>query len=367
MDNKTQHPFAPRGPLTGAQLRAYVEGRSDNAARHEVELHMEADPLIREAVEGMQMCGALAGLEALDKARPEVKGATYWPYLTGSVLVLAIIGIIGIMRWFSPAPDPTHTNPVLVLNDTTGLNDSSIEGTIQMTDQEVSAAVELPESLHIGHSRTDRHAEEMRTEVLAREVQHVDRLKNRTSALDSVRPSGALRPIHTKKHSLQLMYLHDLKLVDPSELYTADPILIDGPEHLTADLPDATAREKHTEQQRYLRYTPFMDVAMAKFARNDHRGCLEELRFLLAQYPNDVNALFYAGLCSYNLGLYDKAERFLGRAATHPIAVFDEEALWYQALAMEHTGEETEAREIFQRIANEGGFYAERARRKLVR
>ena len=161
------------------------------------------------------------------------------------------------------------------------------------------------------------------------------------------------------------MYLHDLKLVDPSELYTTDPILTNGPEHLTADLPDEAAREQRTEQQRFLRYTPFMEVAMAKFSRNDHRGCLEELRFLLAQYPNDVNALFYAGLCCYNLGMYTKAEKFLERAATHSISAFDEEAVWYNALAMERNGKKDSAKAIFQRIAREGGFYAERALERL--
>lgn len=362
MDNRTQHPFAPHGSLTQEQLRAYAEGLLEDAERHEVELHMEADPLIRDAVEGMQMSGAVAGLRALDKARPNVKGPKYWPYLTGAVLVLAFIGI---MRWSSPTPDPTHNIPALVVNDTTKLDGTFTEKAIQMTDQEVSAAIELPESLHIGHAATDRHAEEMRTEALDREVQHVDRLENRTPTLDSAQTSNISTPIHPRKHSLQLMYLHDLKLVDPSELYTNDPVLTDGPEHLTADLPDETAREKHTEQQRYLRYTPFMDIAMAKFARNDHRGCLEELRFLLTQYPNDVNALFYAGLCCYNLGLYDKAEKFLERAATHPISVFDEEAVWYHALAMERNGKKAEALVIFQRIAAQGGFYSERALGKL--
>lgn len=362
MDNTTQHPFAPRGPLTSAQLRAYVEGGSDNTARHEVELHMETDPLIREAVEGMQISDAMAGSDALEEARPKVSGSGFGWYLVGGILVLAIIGVI---RWSAPANAPQQNAGTLVMSDTTISDLSTTEEVITMTDQEVITAVEIPESLHIGHSKTDRHAEEMRTEVVAREVQHVDRLKNRTPAFDSVQPSGAPPPKHSKKHSLQLMYLHDLKLVDPSELYTTDPILTNGPVHLTADLPDEAAREQRTEQQRFLRYTPFMEVAMAKFSRNDHRGCLEELRFLLAQYPNDVNALFYAGLCCYNLGMYTKAEKFLERAATHSISAFDEEAVWYNALAMERNGKKDSAKVIFQRIAREGGFYAERALERL--
>ena len=364
MDNTTQHPFAPSGPLTSEQLRAYAEGRSDSAARHEVELHMETDPLVREAVEGMQMSGAMVGLDALEEARPKVHGGGYGWYLVGGILVIAIIGVL---RWSAPSTAPQQNTGTLVMSDTTISDPSTTEEAIQMTDQEVITAIEIPESLHIGHSTTDRHAEEMRMEVLAREVQHVDRLKNRTPALDSVRPRTVPDRSNTKKHSLQLMYLHDLKLVDPRELYTTDPILADGPEHLNADLPDEAAREHRTEQQRFLRYTPFMEIAMAKFSSNDHRGCLDELRFLLDQYPNDVNALFYAGLCCYNLGMYTKAEKFLERAATHPISAFDEEAVWYRALAMERSGKQDEAQEVLQSIATDGGFYAERARERLAK
>lgn len=364
MDNTTQHPFAPRGPLTPEQLRAYVEGHLDSAAQHEVELLLEVDPFAREAVEGLNMPGALAGLDALATARPNANGDTYWPYLAGGVLVLVIFGAV---RWFAPGSGTQRNVQPLLMNDIPVNNDAFLQEAIPLTDEEVIAAVEIPESLHIGHAATDRHAEEMRIEVLVREVPEVERLANRTPTLDSVQPRDVPTPVHAKKHSLQLIYLHDLKLVDPSELYTTDPILDEGPAHLTADLADEAARQHRNEQQRYLHYTPFMDVAMEKFAHNDHRGCLEELRFLLAQYPDDVNALFYAGLCCYNLGLYDKAEKFLDRAATHTITVFDEEAVWYHALAMERNGKRDKAREVFQLIAKNDGFYAKRAQGRLGR
>ena len=114
-----------------------------------------------------------------------------------------------------------------------------------------------------------------------------------------------------------------------------------------------------------LHYNAFMDDALDKFVRNDHKGCLEELRFLLNQYPDDVNALFYAGLCSYNLGLNVRAKDFLHRAATHPVDVFDEEAQWYYALTLERIGDRDAAQDAFDRISQQGGFYAPRAAEKV--
>ena len=54
--------FAPRGHLSPEQLRAYAEGRLSNAERHAVELHLENDPLAREAMDGLELPGAIAGL-----------------------------------------------------------------------------------------------------------------------------------------------------------------------------------------------------------------------------------------------------------------------------------------------------------------
>ncbi len=108
-------------------------------------------------------------------------------------------------------------------------------------------------------------------------------------------------------------------------------------------------------------YLPFMDAAMGKFKAHHHKGALLELRFLLDQYPDDVNALFYAGLCAYNIGAYERAENFLARTATHRIDTFDEEAQWYHALALEQLGDHSGAQQAFARIAAQGGFYATRA------
>ena len=114
-------------------------------------------------------------------------------------------------------------------------------------------------------------------------------------------------------------------------------------------------------------YLEFMDGTTARFAASDHEGCLDDLRFVLGQYPDDVNALFYAGLCSYNLGMYARASALLQRAATHPVDVFDEEAIWYGALTTERLSGKEAAREAFARIAAQGGFYAEQARMRMAR
>lgn len=360
----THDRFSPRGELTPEQLKAYAEGRLDKAARREVELHLEQDPLARDAAEGLMEPGALAGLAALDGSRPHGSPKPLWPWVAGAAVVL----IAGATWWSmdqGPMPETVADGSVVISPSsnepvTTGM-DTPLES------EEIEAAAEIPETLFIGHTNTDRHALEMRrtVEATAREAFTVERLEGIPTALDTSIEPISPKATRSKRYSIQLMYLHDLKLVEPRELYRADPLLFEDERHVGANFPDREAQHTAQEPQRLVKYTPYMDGVMAKFARNDHKGCLEDLRFLLRQYPNDVNALFYAGLCSYNLGMNERAREFLHRAATHPIGVFDEEAVWYHALTLSRLGEHAAAKEAYERIASDGGFYAERASAKL--
>ena len=80
-------------------------------------------------------------------------------------------------------------------------------------------------------------------------------------------------------------------------------------------------------------YLDYMDVALGALAKGNDRTALDDLYFLLGQFPGDVNAQFYAGLACYRLGLYPRAIRLLHAAADNTVDSFQEESLWYEALA----------------------------------
>lgn len=363
MPTRTPDHFTPAGDLPPEVLRAYAEGRLDADAAHAVELHLLADPLLDEAAEGLQEAGALEGLDALAQARPRpAPGGAGW--IVGAIALL----IPAAFFWYTVGttePSPSvRTTP-------TGIPAPS--GPIRGADApepldaaEIAAAVELPESLSIGHDGDERHAVAMRTEIGSMERTAVERMPSRPVTIAPVADSTDARPARAEKPSLQLVYLYDLKLVHPRELYPYEAFVDQPIEGLPANYADRQQRTSALAETRKVAYLRFMDEAMAHFARNDHKACLDDLRFVLAQYPDDVNALFYAGLCCYNLGLNERARTFLHRAATHPIPVFDEEAVWYHALALDRSGESAAAQEAYQRIVAQGGFYAERARLKMV-
>lgn len=353
-------PFAPRGTLTREQLLAYAEGRLPPAGQHDVELHLEQDPLLREAVEGLRMPGASAALGELGATRPTPPtNATAW-WAGGGALIAVLLAL----GWWSSRNGASEKPGTEVPQATL-----STEGPAYMHEEaplapaEIAAAEERPAAERIGHEPRALHTSAM-TLAVERE-QGIERVDPRRSAMDLAAPGPDLRPVRPVRSSRQLLFLHDLKLVHPQELYKNDPVMRLADAHVAARHQDVRAQDSLRAENVMLAYTAFMDEALGRFARNDHKGCLDDLRFLLDQYPDDVNALFYGGLCAYNLGLHDRALRLLGRAATHKVDVFDEEAAWYHALTLERLGGTEAARAAFARIASQGGFYAEQAASRI--
>ncbi len=357
-----RHPFSPpTGVPSQAQLKAYAEGRLKGEEAYAVETHLENDPLLREAMEGLRVPGAAGALHGLEAHRPSSGSGVFTTWMIGGVVVAVLVGAAW---WITSSVHPKDPLIAERIEDHQPMPEA-VAGTEALAPAEIVAAVEIPETLHIGHARNERHTRGMQGQVARIEREATERIAPRTSATTTATdPAPPATPKGNVRTSRQLLFLHDLKVVHPQELYGNGPAMSDDPQNVLARYTDSSTQRTERADQRRVQYIAFMEDALGKFVRNDHKGCLEELRFLLQQYPDDVNALFYAGLCSYNLGMNERARSFLHRAATHSIDVFDEEATWYHALSLERLGETAAAQESFARIIARNGFYAERAQER---
>jgi len=360
----TDHPFSPPHTPSKAQLQAYVEGRLTPEQAQAMERSMELDPLIREAVDGLRMPGsitAMAGLEQLRPDAPKGRGNGTLYVIASVALMLTMAGIwlvVSPMLDSTRAGSPEHAAAIGTSNNT------AQEPLPPLDDADIAGAVEQPETLRIGHRAEERPLPLVKPSAPIQRDAGIPALDPIRTPLPEVAPDPA-RPARAKRSTRMLLFPHDLKLVHPDELYPYEPSVDPTQLNVSAQYADRRTQQASNEVTRTVRYTEYMTKALGQFSRNDHKTCLTSLNFLLEQYPDDVNALFYAGLCSYNLALYEHARTFLHRAATHPIDSFNEEAVWYHALTLERLGDVQAAQESFARIVADQGFYAERAALRL--
>jgi tetratricopeptide (TPR) repeat protein len=106
--------------------------------------------------------------------------------------------------------------------------------------------------------------------------------------------------------------------------------------------------------------------ALRLYEARDYRGALAGFEDALKERPNDPVVRFYAGLCQLALGR--SADAIGSLEATRKLGAGELEgpAEWYLSLAYLRNRDSGEARSRLTRIADAGGFYAERARALLA-
>jgi len=172
-------------------------------------------------------------------------------------------------------------------------------------------------------------------------------------------------------YNAQVGFIFDLKVTDFDKYYTnsievREPKLSGTPAQFE-NQDGAIDADKNSDGE-VVRSVPaeqFLQEGLLAFRDGRFGKCVSKMEVLLQNKPADVNALFYTAVSYVKLEMFSKAIPLLDKIIADPNNVFDEEAEWYKALALEGNGDAAAANELFKKIADESGFYSEQARRRV--
>ena len=174
--------------------------------------------------------------------------------------------------------------------------------------------------------------------------------------------------LSTNKKKAKEIYLAGMKLID-YRAYRSKPqiasqqIALSG---VPADQEKAELKSDDIDWQPIdVPYYDYIAKTVEQFAEGNMRQTLNRTQSILTFYPDDANALFYGGLCYYNLNEMDQAIAAFQQVIELPYDNFYEEAIWYLANAYDLKNEHSKARELYQFIADQKGFYAKQAEKRL--
>ena len=105
--------------------------------------------------------------------------------------------------------------------------------------------------------------------------------------------------------------------------------------------------------------------AMRLFNSKHITNCIEELAILYKYNKDDANAQFYLGMCYYQLNKFGIAETYFQKNLDNVNNIFHQESEFYQALCFLNLKQTEEALKQLQNIANNKGFYSERAKETI--
>ncbi len=115
------------------------------------------------------------------------------------------------------------------------------------------------------------------------------------------------------------------------------------------------------EQELKIPYLNLLNKAIEDFAQQDYKLALLHFDEILQTYPDDANALFYGGMCLYNLSEWSQAESRFLKLQDIPFANFSEEAEWYLLYVYQQAKKEAAFSSLRKSIIEQKGFYAQKA------
>jgi TolA-binding protein len=173
--------------------------------------------------------------------------------------------------------------------------------------------------------------------------------------------------LETRK-KIKEIYLHTFKLVDYRSI-RSKPIIPTQQMDLSGTAANLEKPYKNEEEMKWktvnVPYIDYINKSMQYMDKSSLKNALARFNIILTTYPDDINALFYAGFALYNLNEFDKARDKFFDVLQNGISNFDEEAMWYLALSYDKTGQSNKANDVFKTIASSESVYASLAKKKL--
>lgn len=164
------------------------------------------------------------------------------------------------------------------------------------------------------------------------------------------------------------IFIHNLKITNYRLYYFKQnqSINLSSNLGLSAQYGNASDIEKTNLNTSNVQFAhKIIQKAMRLFNSKNNVNCIEELSVLYEYNPDDANAQFYLGMCYYQLGKYAIAQTYFQKNLDNLNNIFHQESEFYQALCLLNLKQTDEATKLLQYIANNKGFYSERAKETI--
>lgn len=333
--------------------------KMDEAQRNQtVDSNLNADDFEKDALEGWSKASENTHLmKNLDK-RFNPKRPIFFLFV--SAISIAVIGFF-IFTNSSPEPriSSKNTSQKLITVDQRDV----------MLPKSIAKMENLPKNLQINPKKVVTQFQQKEASYSNQQTARVELEEEFTLPTRKIQPSTSTPAFSIAKKKAKEIYLMDFKLIDYRAYRSKPEISTKQMTVLSGTSAGNGIEIESTDESKWktiaIPYHDYIQQTMDQFRLGNFKQTLSRTQYILEIYPNDVNALFYGGLCYYNLNEIDQAIEAFNSVLNNPFGNFDEEAMWYLANAYELQQNKAKSREIFQSIVSQKGYYAKQAEKML--
>jgi len=339
-------------------LKRYYSGEMQEAEKNELERAAMDDPFLMEAMEGFE--SDPGSFDAFYEKKFNQSKKTQIRYLSIGVLLtsLLIITLLNIPKE-KENKISDNNNPILSLDDS---QKNAVD--FEYIPEEIVELVEISDSEMITPQQISRSKKE-----LQKQINYPNVNDNEPIIIDEDIIIPEDYTIIQEKRNLRYVeqvpatYLFDLFVVDYRRIEREKKQIsyiqyeFSG---TSADIENQTTNGKSDffERKIDVPYFEYLKSAMENFHKSQYKSALTKFIIINEQYPDDLNALFYGGLCYYNLGKFSAAINHFNLVLLTDVNAFKEESLWYKAKAQIKLNQKDDAKKTLTEIISSDGFYS---------
>ncbi|WP_430403972.1 tetratricopeptide repeat protein [Fluviicola sp.] len=312
----------------------------------------------RDALEGWKDSNVpFSKMKQLDR-KMNFSRTNFTPYIIGlSAVVIITLAFILIPRTTNQV---VTEKPMMVKLENTDIN----------IPEEIDTLIAIPQKDQITVHEIKTSQNEIKNLPVEDKKEENMEIPFPELVLEPLPPLIEQKPVTVSKQKIaKEIYLQDLKAIDYSQYRSKPTVQIE--QIILTGIP-ADQKDKDDivpeEPQMKLVNIPYMDY-LEKSLNYTNRGkwkqALSRFNEIIKNYPDDVNARFYAGWCYYNLGQYSDACINFSACLQLEFSNFNDEAEWYLAESRLANGDKSSAKELFVKIKNQKGFYSRQAEKVL--
>ncbi|MBI1266629.1 MAG: hypothetical protein GC193_04260 [Cryomorphaceae bacterium] len=335
----------PSTPYNSDQDRIlrYIGGEMTGQERHDFEAEMVDNVALSDAVEGAEMLSSPS--KTLARLKKRSRKPFFMKWVVGIAVLCALVALFFVL---DNIQKPIATSVVTEVNDVQVQRIIAVPA--EHNDSTFSFAVNTVDEPKSQGSETTT-AETWRVAVEAPyklQKKHVKPLSTETE-------KSILRVFGNDA----IYHIQNYKVVDYR-------IRTTNLENLSSGMP-ADNRAGLVPKKEQVTYIAFLEETMQFFAEHNYTKAYAGFNAILASFADDANAQFYGGMSALQLGNFAAAESLFLKSTQNTTLTFNEESRFYLATARMLMGNKNAACLDFSAIAQQGGFYAERANEELKR
>lgn len=340
---------------------------TDETVRNSIEQKSAGSSFDSDAMEGWEELSFDTGaMTNLDKKFGTSSTPDLYKILGGTTAVAALTVSVYFLFFNNPQPTTViakSTTPEVI---TTLLEDQEI--TLDESDMVIPEPIELMKTVPVAKQFEPQEIIKDYEERIVLQEEKPEIPIEELAPLVLI-PEGPAPEIIRDHKLAKEVYLYSMKLVDYRK-YRLKPSIKTRQITLTGTPADQEGRESKVIDPIWkdvdVPYIEYVKKSMRIFERSNFKKALTRFETIIETYGNDVNGNFYAGICLYNLGEYDKAIGHFSICLNGRFSNFDEEALWMKAESYDLSGNKEEATTLYKEISEENGYYAPQAKRRLL-